>query len=186
MKPERVDAAMNTMFKILGFFLILFLMAACGEEGSINDVPAKQKNTISFNESSGDDFFSAAGETVFSVSYSGSGSYQFNLFDIDQGITVGVLARGTGPVNREASDDLVDSNYRIEADANGSWSIDVRGNVKKYTTEENPDDCNCQGCCSSHGGVVCDGERTLCGDGTPLSETCLDKNCIAKGCPGCE
>lgn len=36
---------------------------------------------------------------------------------------------------------------------------------------------NCQGCCSSHGGVVCSNGITKCGDGTSLSSTCRNKGC---------
>ena len=36
---------------------------------------------------------------------------------------------------------------------------------------------NCQGCCSSHGGVVCSNGITRCGDGTALSSTCANKGC---------
>ena len=35
----------------------------------------------------------------------------------------------------------------------------------------------CQGCCSSHGGVVCNNGVTECGDGSALSQTCIDKGC---------
>jgi len=38
---------------------------------------------------------------------------------------------------------------------------------------------DCQGCCSSHGGVVCVGGVTRCGDGTSLTQTCRDKGCSA-------
>lgn len=38
-----------------------------------------------------------------------------------------------------------------------------------------------RGCCSGHGGVVCQDGVTICGDGTPLSEACQ-----AKGCIGCD
>ncbi len=40
---------------------------------------------------------------------------------------------------------------------------------------------NCQGCCSWHGGVICDNGVTRCADGTPLSSTCQ-----SKGCDDCE
>ncbi len=36
---------------------------------------------------------------------------------------------------------------------------------------------DCQGCCSSHDGVVCRNGITMCGDGTPLSITCTNKGC---------
>jgi hypothetical protein len=39
---------------------------------------------------------------------------------------------------------------------------------------------DCTGCCSGHGGVVCSGGVTKCGDGTALSQTC-----VAKGCDMC-
>jgi len=38
-------------------------------------------------------------------------------------------------------------------------------------------DDNCQGCCSSHGGVVCRDGVTECGDGTPLTEDCSSGGC---------
>ncbi|SCY70931.1 endonuclease/exonuclease/phosphatase family protein [Desulfoluna spongiiphila] len=40
---------------------------------------------------------------------------------------------------------------------------------------------DCRGCCSGHGGVVCEGGITTCADGTPLSAACQ-----AKGCSVCE
>jgi len=46
-------------------------------------------------------------------------------------------------------------------------------------------DCNCGGCCSRRGGVVCSGGVTKCADGTSLSSTCRNKGCAAEGCPGC-
>lgn len=36
---------------------------------------------------------------------------------------------------------------------------------------------DCRGCCSSHGGVVCSGGVTQCADGSPLSDTCINKGC---------
>lgn len=36
---------------------------------------------------------------------------------------------------------------------------------------------NCTGCCSSHGGVVCNGSISQCADGTPLSLLCSLKGC---------
>lgn len=41
----------------------------------------------------------------------------------------------------------------------------------------------CGGCCSNHDGVVCIDGKTMCGDGSPLSETCRNKGCSA--CVGC-
>jgi hypothetical protein len=38
---------------------------------------------------------------------------------------------------------------------------------------------NCQGCCSRHGGVVCDKGVTRCRDGSALSATCKNKGCNA-------
>lgn len=36
----------------------------------------------------------------------------------------------------------------------------------------------CQGCCSGHGGVVCENRvSTKCRDGKPLSKKCRDKQC---------
>ncbi|MDM8542830.1 PKD domain-containing protein [Desulfococcaceae bacterium HSG9] len=48
--------------------------------------------------------------------------------------------------------------------------------VTVTTTETNG---NCQGCCSSHGGVECEDDETQCADGEPLSDTCRDKGCDA-------
>jgi len=42
---------------------------------------------------------------------------------------------------------------------------------------------DCRGCCSSHGGVVCNDGITECADGSPLSQTCQDKGCSV--CPDC-
>ena len=36
---------------------------------------------------------------------------------------------------------------------------------------------DCRGCCSYHGGVVCVNGVTQCKDGTPLSDTCVNKGC---------
>ena len=36
---------------------------------------------------------------------------------------------------------------------------------------------DCQGCCSSRGGVKCIGGVTKCADGTALSDTCKAKGC---------
>ncbi len=47
------------------------------------------------------------------------------------------------------------------------------------------DDCNCGGCCSRRGGVVCSGGVTKCADGTSLSPTCRNKGCAAEGCGEC-
>ncbi len=45
-------------------------------------------------------------------------------------------------------------------------------------------DCNCQGCCSGHDGVVCINGVTMCKDGHVTE--CMDSGeCIAEGCPGC-
>ena len=38
---------------------------------------------------------------------------------------------------------------------------------------------NCQGCCSSHGGVVCANGVTKCQDGSSLSDTCRENGCNA-------
>lgn len=36
---------------------------------------------------------------------------------------------------------------------------------------------DCRGCCSHHGGVVCENGETKCKDGTPLSFKCESKGC---------
>jgi len=36
---------------------------------------------------------------------------------------------------------------------------------------------NCRGCCSHHGGVVCNNGITICGDGSSLSYKCQSKGC---------
>lgn len=36
---------------------------------------------------------------------------------------------------------------------------------------------DCRGCCSGHGGLKCVNGVTICVDGTPLSENCLNKGC---------
>lgn len=74
------------------------------------------------------------------------------------------------------SDDI--DNFTI-----GSAKADLlKDGVRYYTrmklTKGNNSDC--QGCCSSHGGVVCSGGISQCADGTPLSLTC-----VAKGCNQC-
>lgn len=61
-------------------------------------------------------------------------------------------------------------------------AADLQDGVQYYTymalTKGNNSDC--QGCCSSHGGVVCSNGVSQCADGTPLSSTC-----VAKGCNQC-
>jgi len=56
---------------------------------------------------------------------------------------------------------------------------DLKEGVQYYTymalTKGNNSDC--QGCCSSHGGIVCSGGLTQCADGTSLSSTCAAKGC---------
>jgi len=43
---------------------------------------------------------------------------------------------------------------------------------------------DCRGCCSRHGGVVCEEGVTQCADGTPLSATCRAKGCSV--CAPCD
>ena len=43
---------------------------------------------------------------------------------------------------------------------------------------------DCQGCCSWHDGVCCIDGVTMCCDGTPLSQTCIDKGCDKCGDAG--
>jgi hypothetical protein len=45
--------------------------------------------------------------------------------------------------------------------------------------------CNCEGCCTSNGGVVCRDGVTMCADGTSLSSECISKGCTAEWCSGC-
>ncbi|OQX24148.1 MAG: hypothetical protein BWK80_22360 [Desulfobacteraceae bacterium IS3] len=45
--------------------------------------------------------------------------------------------------------------------------------------------CNCDGCCTSNGGVVCRNGVTMCADGTSLSSECISKACTAEWCSGC-
>jgi endonuclease I len=40
---------------------------------------------------------------------------------------------------------------------------------------------NCNGCCTSHGGVICLSGVTICKDETPLSRKCLKNKCYACG-----
>jgi len=58
-------------------------------------------------------------------------------------------------------------------------ATDIQDGVQYYTymalTKGNSSDC--RGCCSSHGGVVCNNGVSQCGDGTPLSSTCAAKGC---------
>ena len=54
----------------------------------------------------------------------------------------------------------------------------VPATIADTTTEpKNDSDALCQGCCSSHGSVVCNNGVTECGDGSALSQTCIDKGC---------
>lgn len=46
-------------------------------------------------------------------------------------------------------------------------------------------DCNCNGCCTSNGGVVCRNGVTMCADGTSLSSACISQRCTAEWCSGC-
>jgi hypothetical protein len=45
--------------------------------------------------------------------------------------------------------------------------------------DDDDDADTCQGCCSSHGGVICVNGVTMCADGELLSEICEDKGCDA-------
>lgn len=38
---------------------------------------------------------------------------------------------------------------------------------------------DCKGCCSSHGGVICISDKTICKDQSALSPKCTSKNCDA-------
>lgn len=64
----------------------------------------------------------------------------------------------------------------------------TRGNLNKRPKQKKakrspgviPGPEHCQGCCSHHGGTVCNNGVTECADGTPLSGVCT-----AKGCDEC-
>ena len=45
---------------------------------------------------------------------------------------------------------------------------------------------DCRGCCSYHGGVVCENDITQCADGTPLSITCVNKGCNLCSTTSCD
>jgi hypothetical protein len=58
-------------------------------------------------------------------------------------------------------------------------AADIKEAVQYYTymalTKGN--DSDCQGCCSTHGGVVCTNGISQCADGSAASPTCLAKGC---------
>lgn len=62
----------------------------------------------------------------------------------------------------------------------GSAQASMLASHKRYYTYmrlRKGNNSDCRGCCSDHGGVVCTGTTSMCGDGTPLSSTCASKGC---------
>ena len=55
--------------------------------------------------------------------------------------------------------------------------LEADKNYYTYMALRKGNDSDCQGCCSSHGGVVCSSGVTQCADGTSLSTTCINKGC---------
>lgn len=58
-------------------------------------------------------------------------------------------------------------------------ATDLKVGVTYWTTMalRKGNNSDCQGCCSKHGGVVCEGGASFCADGTPLSKICASKGC---------
>ncbi len=71
-------------------------------------------------------------------------------------------------LNPEAVDNFTIGSARAE---------DLQGEVNYYTFMDLKKGTNCKGCCSSHGGVVCNGGVSQCADGTSLSVICALKGC---------
>lgn len=58
-------------------------------------------------------------------------------------------------------------------------AAELRSGIQYYTyiTLKKGNNSHCQGCCSKHGGVVCNNGISQCADGTPVTSTCLSKSC---------
>jgi len=157
--------------------------------------------------------FTAFASTDFRISHFGDCEYVFELFQrlpenlpgregLSRDIFFETLTSGQGDLENTWRLFLPEAEYFLNVDSECQWIVEI----SKVQVEVRPPDnggggggasgggssggggggdCNCQGCCSSHGGVVCRDGRTMCGDGTPLSDTCRNKGCIAGGCPGC-
>lgn len=202
----------NATEKPIWIWTLIFLAAgalaiwitACGSTGEMDGDTTDTAGQTSagpdatYTNENYDCPFQAEGELLFDITSNGDGYHNFSLIDIHTGRPAAFLIRQTGPVDFSVSTTVSPGDYQIEAETSSTWSIDIYGEATKYRCDDpldgnngdggaiNTDDCNCQGCCSFHGGVICAGDVTQCADGTPLSDTCSDKGCIARGCPGCE
>lgn len=62
----------------------------------------------------------------------------------------------------------------------GSAQASILLSNKRYYTYmalKKGNNSDCRGCCSDHGGIVCNSGVTTCRDGTTLSPTCASKGC---------
>lgn len=198
--------------------LVIFSMAGtfsingCGSSGGSDDAPGNtpeapaEPAVIYSSSDTCQPLFGASGNVCFAMSHAGEVNYLFQVINLHTQLPAATMAAGSGDFDGTVCVGLASDDYTIEVDSQGTWQIDVYGNVSPYvdpdcddgTNDDTGNDggdngdyidefgCNCQGCCSSHGGVICYEETTMCADGTPLSDVCLNNGCIALGCPGCE
>lgn len=189
----------------------LAFMNGCGSSGGSDDAgggddgtetPAEPSVTYSSSDTCRS-LFAASGNICFAMSHAGEFAYKFQVINLKTQLPAAIMAAGSGDFDGTVCVNLTSNDYTLNVESQGTWQVDVYGSVSPYADpdcDEDTDDgdedtdedfidesgCNCQGCCSDRGGVICFQETTMCRDGTPLSDVCIDQGCIALGCPGCE
>jgi hypothetical protein len=129
--------------------------------------------------------FYASGSVGFDIEYPSETYYTFDLIRSSDGQSLSFLAPGKGPTSAYVVKILALGEYRLSVMGECAWSVDIYGNAWEYSGSS-PGDCDCEGCCAANGGVICRNGVTMCMDGTPLSDTCMEQGCVAEGCSGCE
>lgn len=166
------------------WMLMLIFVAACGSFGGMDEEQPGAEETTSYTGIS----FSGTGYTATETFYCEGGEI-VTSGSSDGSLSGEMICLGDGKshaliMNDDLRYSIIKGLYYLEIHSDSSWSVSVNGSCGAYSdgddSGDDSDSGHCQGCCSSHGGVVCvDDIITQCADGTQLTELCLEKGCNA-------
>jgi hypothetical protein len=180
-------------------------LIGCGDSGGKDDEDTTVSvATPAFTYSKADDlktpFLCNGGTVTFEIKHTGTCAYRFDLINKDTQKVQFNLGTGSGDLDVKIDKALDKGDYLLGVSTTCTWSVGIYGPVVQYatssattssttgsttststssTTTYSPNG-NCGGCCSGHGGVICNGGSASCGDGTLLSSTCQSKGCACQ------
>lgn len=118
--------------------ILLFCFVGCDNSGNIHIADGEgginfdNDNTITVSDS--DNFpFSGNGNLVFEINHTGDSAARFDLLYFDSFALYTILISSDGDFEETVELDVLEDTYQIDAFTSGSWSVDISGDVQRYS-----------------------------------------------------